>query len=242
VVDQAADVSWLLRSTGLDIARPVVVLIGGATGLDDTQVDRLANYLRRHVVPVVVRVGAAVVDGGTDAGVMRAVGRARRESDETFPLIGVVARGVLAPDARTAVGDLDPSLLEPNHTHVVLVPGEAWGDEVPWLGRIATAVAKSRASVTLLVNGGEIAYLDVAESLRRDRPVVVLAGSGRTADDVAAAADEASRASAQARELAASPLTVVVPFGDGPRLADVLGTLLSGQAVDSDGGAARITP
>jgi hypothetical protein len=242
VVERPDDVPSLLRSTGLDVSRPVVVLIGGATGLADAEVDGLADYLRRHVVPLVVRVGAAVVDGGTDAGVMRAVGRARRDSGETFPLIGVVARGVLAADARTTTDRLDTSDLEPNHTHIVLVPGQAWGDEVPWLGRIASAVAQSQPSVTLLVNGGEIAYQDVAESLRRDRPVVVLAGSGRTADDVAAAADERASASAEARDLAASPLTVVVPYRDGPTLAEVLAALLSGQRVDPTTGPARITP
>ncbi len=213
VVERPDDVPSLLRSTGLDVSRPVVVLIGGATGLADAEVDGLADYLRRHVVPLVVRVGAAVVDGGTDAGVMRAVGRARRDSGETFPLIGVVARGVLAADARTTTDRLDTSDL-----------------------------AQSQPSVTLLVNGGEIAYQDVAESLRRDRPVVVLAGSGRTADDVAAAADERASASAEARDLAASPLTVVVPYRDGPTLAEVLAALLSGQRVDPTTGPARITP
>ena len=39
----------------------------------------------------------------------------------------------------------------------------------------------------LLMNGGQIAYTDVAASLGSGRPVVVLAGSGRTADAIAKA-------------------------------------------------------
>ena len=102
----------------------------------------------------------------------------------------------------------------------------AWGDEVPWLGRVASAVAGSRASATLLVNGGEIAYLDMADSLSRDRPVVVLAGSGRTADDVAAAAAPNESARPAARRLAESPLTIIVDYDDGPQLREVLETVL----------------
>ena len=216
------DVPRLVREMGLEVPRPVLVLVGGAGGLTDPDVDRLTDYLCAYVLPSIDRVGAAVVDGGTDSGVMRAIGRARRDSAQSFPLVGVVAEGVLSED----MGRRDQVVLEPHHTDLVVVPGKSWGDEVPWLGRIAAAVAKTRASVTLLVNGGEIAYHDMEESLRRDRPVVVLGGSGRTADDVAAAAVDTGTASAAARQIAASPLTVVVPYRSGPRVREVLDIVL----------------
>jgi hypothetical protein len=38
--------------------------------------------------------------------------------------------------------------------------------------------------VTVLMNGGQIAYRDVAASLGSGRPVVVLAGTGGTADAI----------------------------------------------------------
>ena len=69
-----------------------------------------------------------------------------------------------------------------------LVPGEAWGEEVPWLARVATLVAREAPSVTVLVNGGEITYADAEASIAEGRPVLVVAGSGGTADVVAAAA------------------------------------------------------
>ena len=45
----------------------------------------------------------------------------------------------------------------------------------------------SRKSFTILVNGGNIAWQDVANSVKDDRPVLVVAGSGRTADALAQA-------------------------------------------------------
>lgn len=223
--ERADDVPNLVRSLGFDVPRPVLVLVGGARGLSDADVDHLAEHLREHVLPSIARVNAAVIDGGTDAGVMRAIGRARRESQARFPLVGVAAQGPMHPAGRPG-GPGSSAVVEPNHTHLVIVPGSAWGDEVPWLGTIAAAVSGSRASVTLLVNGGEIAYNDMQDSLSHDRPVVVLAGSGRTADEVAAAAEDVGTGSSRARALAASPLTVVVPFRDGDRLHEVLDILL----------------
>jgi hypothetical protein len=224
VVEQATDIPPLVRSLGLGAPLPVLVLIGGAGGMSELQVRELTDYLRRYVLPVVQGVGAVVIDGGTDAGVMRAIGQMRRDSAGGFRLVGVVARGAVGPDPTVARGAATAPI-EPNHTDVVVVPGETWGDEAPWLGEVASAIAGLNPSVTLLVNGGEIAYRDMAESLRRDRPVVVLAGSGRTADDVGAAVD-ADDAPTAAHRLARSPLTVVVPYDDGPRLRDVLEIML----------------
>ena len=77
--------------------------------------------------------------------------------------------------------------LDSGHTHFVLVPGSTWGEEAPWIARVAGAVAGGRPSVTVLVNGGEIAWTDVAESLRARRLVLAVAGTGRTADALAEA-------------------------------------------------------
>ena len=69
----------------------------------------------------------------------------------------------------------------------MLVPGERWGDETPWLLRVAALLAGDRPSLTLLVNGGAVALGEVAASIEADRPVLVAGGSGRAADTLAAA-------------------------------------------------------
>jgi len=120
--------------------RPVLVLVGGASGLTEPEVHQLAEHLRTFVLPVISRMGAVVIDGGTDSGVMRAIGRTRRDAPEPFPLVGVIPHGVLATGPGNPDMTGDPVVLEPHHTDLLVVPGGSWGDEVPWLGRVASAV------------------------------------------------------------------------------------------------------
>jgi SLOG in TRPM, prokaryote len=145
-----------------------------------------------------------VVDGGTDAGVMRLMGRARAETGAAFPLVGVAAAGTISlPGVPPPRPDAAP--LEPNHTHFVLVPGSTWGDEARWLARVASALAAGAPSVTVLVDGGETAWEDAAVSVEAGRPVIAVSGSGRAADTlVGAIRGEAS--DGRARELAISGL------------------------------------
>jgi hypothetical protein len=153
----------------------------------------------------------AIVDGGTDAGVMRVMGHARRSTGAGLPLVGVAAAGTVILPGQPAPPD--GASLEQHHSHVILVPGSSWGDESPWLSRVASALAGGGPSVTLVVNGGQLTYDDVEHSLQAGRPVIVLAGTGRTADAIAAAADgEAS--DERAARIAAAPGTRVVPLDD----------------------------
>jgi hypothetical protein len=55
--------------------------------------------------------------------------------------------------------------LDERHTHFVLVPGEDWGDESELVSAFATAVARGSRSVTVLANGGAIAWRDAAWSV-----------------------------------------------------------------------------
>jgi hypothetical protein len=148
------------------------------------------------------------VDGGTNHGVMRLVGQGRESSPGDFRLVGVVAEGTvsLPAGARAGAG----AELEPHHTHFVIVPGAHWGDESAWISTTATALAGAAPSVTVLVNGGEIAYADVRHSVEAGRPVVALAGSGRTADHLHAALG-GEPADPRALSLASSPLVTSVP-------------------------------
>jgi hypothetical protein len=211
-VNEVHDIAPGLERLQLAPGRSVLVLVGGAGGMSDDDVRALGIVLRQAVVPVVEDRGAAVVDGGTDSGVMRSIGRARADTGASFPLVGVAAAGtVVIPGGEPPIHDA--AELEPHHTHIVLVPGRAWGTESPWLGRVADVLADARPSVTLLVNGGEIAYDDVIGSLDRGRPVVVLAGTGRTADAIAAVRN-ASDSDSRAERIARAELTSIVAAHD----------------------------
>jgi len=204
----ADDIVLAIDSAGMRRDRAVIVLVGGAGGIDGQDLESLRQVLQNDVVPIAERLDAAVIDGGTDSGVMRLMGRARWASAGRFPLVGVAAEGTVVVPG-TAPPSSDAVDLEPNHTLFLLVPGNQWGDEARWITQVAAIVAGSGPSVTVLVNGGQIAYTDVSESLSSGRPVVVLAGSGRTADAIAEAR-AGNGGDARAIGIAASPLTSVV--------------------------------
>jgi len=214
-----------IERIGVGRDQPVIVLVGGAGGMQERDLELLAEVMREAVVPAAVRHGAVVVDGGTDSGVMRLIGQARSAAGADFPLVGVAAEGTVTfPGAAPA--SADAAELEPNHTGYLLVPGSTWGDEAPWITSVAGAIAGRRASVTVLVNGGEIAYTDVTGSLAQGRPVVVLAGSGRTADAIARASAGGS-GDTRAAEIAASPLAHIVDMTELGAVAAALDASLT---------------
>ena len=213
------DLPRVLEEAGLS-SGPVLVLVGGAGGLEVDEEERLSDLIRDYLVPAIARNRAMVVDGGTDSGIMRAIGKARSDTGAQFPLIGVASAGtVRSPDMEP--GPESDAAVDPNHTHIVLVPGHEWGDESPWLSAVASALSVGHRSATMLVNGGEIAYADVHHSLNEGRPVIVLAGSGRTADAIAWA-DRDRSADGRAARIAASPLVRVVSVENPETLAELL--------------------
>lgn len=191
--------------------------------------DAVATLLRQHIVPVLERWDVAVVDGGTNSGVMQLMGDARVASHAGFALIGVTARATVAL-SQTERSDSDKVTLEPHHTHVLLVPGNSWGDESPWLTHVATVVADGQPSATLVVNGGDITYDDIANGVAVGRPALVLAGTGRTADAIAAAATGETAddpTDERATRLAASPLVRIVGLDDPDGVTSALQQLLA---------------
>jgi SLOG in TRPM, prokaryote len=213
-----------LTTLGLQRPRPTVVVVGGAGDLDEAGSDRLRPVFASGIVPVLDQYGAVGVDGGTLSGVMRLFGEARSVHAAAFPLVGVVAAGTVQLPGRPAPEDADV-VLEPHHTHFVIVPGDQWGAESPWIARTATVLAGSRPSITVLINGGEIAYSDVEHSVQAGRRVIVIAGSGRTADVIAAAL-AGTETDERAHSLAESGLVRSVSVDEPAGLADLLAAAL----------------
>lgn len=179
-VGRQEEIGEALDALGLETQRPVLVLIGSAAQATETEaasVDELVEPL----VAAAARVGATIVDGGTDVGAMRAAGRAREEPGP--PLVGVAPASVVALPGEPA--DSHTYELEPHHTHFVLVPGSDFGAESPWIAHIAGEIARDGPSVTVLIGGGDVSWLDAAESIGAGRRILALAGSGRAADELA---------------------------------------------------------
>lgn len=175
----------ILQKLGVE-ARPVLVLVGGANGLTTESLERLRSLFETVIGPVVETTGCIVIDGGTDVGVMQLMGQARAAIQANFLLIGVVVQSKAIVPNSTETVDQDAAPLEPNHTHFLLVSGQDWGDESHWIAQVATRLAAGQPSTTILINGGMIALQqDVPNSLAQNRPVLVVAGSGRSADQLA---------------------------------------------------------
>jgi hypothetical protein len=212
-VEDTEDVPLALKKLGLSTPTRVLVLVGGAAGLSTVDVDLLRSLFVEVLAPLAEELDASVVDGGTDSGVMRFMGQAHSEIGATFSLIGVAAVGTVALPS-VSNSSHDAALLEPNHTHFILVPGSEWGDESQWIACTASALTEGMSSVTVLVNGGETAWEDVYQSVRVHRPVISIAGTGRTAD-VLAAALRGESTEERAVRLSASGLIKAVDLAAG---------------------------
>lgn len=182
-VTEKKELASAFKLLGLHASRPVLVLVGGASGLDAQHEAGIQNILQT-LAQIAQHLQAALLDGGTRSGVMALMGETYSNGKHSFPLIGVaVERKVRWP------GNDKPEAhkeVEPRHTHFLFVPGSEWGEESIWLTESASALALSQPSLTILINGGEISRQDVLLSLQAGRPVLVAAGTGRLADEFAA--------------------------------------------------------
>lgn len=215
-----------LRRLGFKEPRPVIVLVGGASGLHPHHFNRLRSLFANVLIPLAEANKAVVVDGGTDTGVMRLMGQLRAVTHAKFPLIGVLpAELALVPNSVPVAEDA--AALEHHHTHFVLVPGRQWGDESAYLAEVASVIAAGAPSVTLVVNGGEVTWKDTLESVRVGRPIVAVEGSGRAAD-VLVAAIQGRVVDERARKVLASGLLQAVSLDQEETLAKSTLALLLG--------------
>jgi TRPM family ion channel len=163
------------RLLGLTVEQPTIVIVGGAGGMSEEDKALVERFFEEYLAPFAIQKNAAIIDGGTDAGVMRSIGRARQQVGGQFPLVGVVAREIEAIE----------SMLEFHHTHFILCPGCNWGDESEWIAAAASALAGKQPTIAILINGGKITWEDARLNIQYGRPVLIAEGSGRAADVIA---------------------------------------------------------
>lgn len=184
-VGAGVDGADLVEALRLPRPRGTVVFNGSAAEIDHGLGEQLAAVVGEGgLAGTARRERLTVVTGGTDAGIFSILGRAM--TNRAAPLIGVApGRLVTWPGRLAARGAGVP--LEPHHSHFVLVDGEAWGDETEALLGLARALGGQGPSVAVVCGGGPVTRKEVLGHVRDRRPVVVLAGSGRFADELAAA-------------------------------------------------------
>lgn len=173
------------------------VFLSGGAGLMPQTV-RAATGRLFDCLPLLARqIRLAVGDGGTNAGVMAEAGLARQRSGNAFPLIGI------APAQEIDLKTSPRITVEPHHSHVVVVDNESWEKEQRQTGWVPSdgywgaelepmcdlfdQLSADRGSVALIVNGGLRALDEVSRHVAANRPTIVISGSGRAADALAAA-------------------------------------------------------
>ena len=200
------------EAMGISSPSPVLAVIGTTTDLDPDLDARLLPAVLA-AVDVAARSRSVIVTGGTDAGVFHLIRLALAVAPSPpAGIVGVAPDGLVSADDAPATADqvdVDPDL-----TALVRVKGDQWGDETPMLSRVITEVAIPDRAVVLLVGGGDGTRVEVAEHLRQRRPIVVLGGSGRLADEVAART--AGRDDEELGVLLAAGDVRVVPLSAGP--------------------------
>src|SRR5438093_1897215 len=224
-----ASAKAILDALGIASPRAVILLFGGAAGLEDSGKTRLATLFAEGVTPVAAELGALIIDGGTQSGVMRMMGEAVAQSHTTVQLLGIVPEGKITnPEIAGASKIPEGASLEPNHSHFVLVKSNDWGGETTTMLELARVIKAQ--TIAILVNGGAIAGDEALQSVRNGWPLLVIEGSGRFADEVSTAVRDGQTAkSVEATETARSGRVVLFRVDDAAeKLRDELRRMLRG--------------
>jgi hypothetical protein len=169
----------------------LILLIGGADKLDERLASRLTQLFSRGIARAAADAEALIIDGGTQAGVMQIMGQSIVDRGRKSSLLGVAPAGKVTYPGGPSVPANDSAPLDPNHSHFVLIDGNEWGSETETLFELAAGFNKP--VLAILVNGGSIAKDELLQSVRRNWPVIVIEGSGRLADQVAALKEKPSQ-------------------------------------------------
>ena len=193
----------IISALQLRLSKPklIILIFGGASGnLDtsDTSITILHQILD-DVLQYAADNDAIIIDGGTKSGIMEIVGqRASKIEQSKKPIIlGVAPAGLISlinstkqEDNYKNEGDNDREndkvLLDPNHSHFVLVEGDKWGDETIKLFEIASSLSTSDIPiVALLAGGGRISKKEILFCINQNWPVIVIEKTGYLADEIA---------------------------------------------------------
>lgn len=205
----------------LEPPRGLVVLVGSTTELPTGMASALRSSLGEGLAGVTADEHLTAVTGGTDAGIFALFGRGLAHRPTT-PCVGVAPASAVTWPGRVAdrgrPSHEKPVHLEPHHTHFLLVDSAEWGSETAALTGLTATLGAECPSVAILAGGGGRARGEVLEQIRGGREVVVLAGTGRLADELARATigDRGTAVEPRTAEAAASGLVTVLDSGDAP--------------------------
>ena len=181
----------ILKALDLGQPKALIMLVGGAAGLEESLKPRLVQLFSRGIAHAVADRNALIIDGGTQAGVMAMMGQGVADRGRNCILLGVVPAGKVTYPGGPTEGCIDDGApLDPNHSHFVLVESNEWGGETETMYELAEELSKEIPVLTVLVNGGKVATREILQSVRHGWAIIVIEGTGRLADEIAIAARE----------------------------------------------------
>jgi hypothetical protein len=166
--------------TQLVPAGPATTLVvNGETSADpDWDEDQVRRALRAAIEVLMGRPGPVIVSGGTDAGIFRLLGGVIASTEFPGPVIGMAPRRKIYREHGTP--------LEPHHSHVLLVDGDAWGDEIPTMIMLSRMLAARGPIVAVIGGGGDHTRIEFAAHQQAGTPIILLRGTGRVTNELAA--------------------------------------------------------
>lgn len=172
-VPKDIDREKILDNLNLGKPRGVLILNGNTAPFGQEvkeSLDRIFFGLAKFVVDQKV----AVITGGTNAGIFSIFGEAlEKQGKVTTPIIGICV-----------AGRVNNEMLEPHHTHFVLVEGDDWGDETDVMYGLAATLGSNLPSMAIFAGGGEITIEEMLMNVSQRRTMVLLKGSTRSTDAV----------------------------------------------------------
>jgi hypothetical protein len=151
----ALHVRSLLDTWGLRQPLALIAVTGGAQDFDFSR--RMEEVVFQGILQAATAAQASIIDGGTDAGVMKLLGKAVQRSGHRHGLIGmtswgcVIGREVLARDripyVKTQPSSSIGAGLDPNHTFFVLFDNGTvglFGEEILALARLEALLRNTR--------------------------------------------------------------------------------------------------
>ena len=207
--DPPADVLEVMR---LEKMPKGILSITGGTGKFPAELEQQTRIIiESAIVPLAYEYNLMVIDGGTNAGVIQIIGDAVEKARSIYPqvigseapseftsrppLVGFAPRPkVLAPSIEQI--EENSVSLDQNHTYFILISDvEDWGGEVEYMFSFIEylVLEQNIPALQIIFNGGRITIKEVHYAVLQHRPVLLLEGSMRAVEVIAAVLDGASR-------------------------------------------------
>ena len=170
--------------------RAVISISGGANDYP-REIYLKTCQAMKSVVEVAYEERVMIIDGGTNAGIMKIVGDIFSQMNEGYsrpPLLGVVPNYMVTYPGALGRRHSLPASLDSNHQYFILLHGATdWGGEVESMFALVGRLSQEMPSIGIIANGGITTLHEVFNSIKQGREIIVLRGSKRAVKVILAA-------------------------------------------------------